>query len=355
MSSIAATPPTPTDVAAIVARLATLEEQRALLEAQALARDERLKLVEEENRWLKAQLFGRSSEKMPAEDRSPDQAWLFNEIEAIAEATPDAPETITIPAYDRAKRGRKKLAADIPRVEVVHDLGEADKVCPIDGTALVRIGEESSEQLEYIPAQVRVLKHIRPKYACPCCHLGVKIAPLPVTLFPKSILTPSLAAHITTAKFVDGTPLYRQEPQFERLGIPLGRGTMALWMIRIGGTFIVPLINLLHELLLAESVIHCDETRLQVLKSDKAPTADHWMWVRAAGPPGRRIVLFDYDPSRGGTVPIRLFDGFRGVLVTDGYGAYDGAAELLGVTHAGCMAHCPEPRFIWSDVGAIMH
>ena len=307
--------------------------------AQLAARDERLKLVEEENRWLKAQLFGRSSEKMLAEDRSPDQAWLFNEIEATAEATPEAPETITIPAYDRAKRGRKKLAADILRIDVVHDLSEADKVCPVDGTALERIGEESSEQLEFIPAKLRVLKHIRPKYACPCCHSGVKIAPVPVTLFPKSILTPSLAAHIATAKFVDGTPLYRQEPQFERMGIPLGRGTMALWMIRLGGIFIVPLINLLNELLLAESVIHCDETRLQVLRSNKAPTADHWMWVRAAGPPGRRIVLFNYDPSRGGTVPLRLLEGFRGILVTDGYGAYDGAAEVLGVTHAGCMAH----------------
>ena len=235
---------------------------------------------------------------LPATDSA---AYIYEDIggeataEATAEASPDAPETITIPAYDRAKRGRRKLAADIPRVEVVHDLSDADKICPTDGTALMRIGAESSEHLEFIPAQVRVLKHIRPKYACPCCHSGVRIAPLPVTLFPKSILTPSLAAHIATAKFVDGTPLYRQEPQFERMGIPLGRGTMALWMIRIGGTFIVPLINLLNEWLLAESVVHCDETRLQVLKSDKAPSADHRMWVRAAGPPGRRIVLFDYD------------------------------------------------------------
>jgi hypothetical protein len=178
---------------------------------------------------------------------------------------------------------------------------------------------------------------------------------LPATLFPKSILTPSLAAHIATAKFVDGTPLYRQEPQFERMGIALGRGTMARWMIRIGGTFLVPLINLLNELLLAESVVHCDETRPQVLKSDKAPTADHWMWVRAAGPPGRRIVLFHYDPSPGGTVPLRLLDGHRGILVTDGYGAYDGAAEVLKLTHAGCMAHArryfDEARKAGSDAG----
>ncbi|MFI4890693.1 MAG: IS66 family transposase [Steroidobacterales bacterium] len=341
MSLIGSTPLTTPDTASILAQLA--------------ARDARVKLLEEEVRWLKAQLFGRSSERMPAEDRHPDQAWLFNEIETLVETEPAAPETITIPAYDRAKRGRKKLSADIPRVEIVHDLSEADKICPVDGTALERIGEETSEQLEVIPASVRVLKHIRPKYACPCCHSGVRIAPVPATLFPKSILTPSLAAQIATAKFVDGTPLYRQESQFDRMGIPLGRGTMALWMLRIGGIFIVPLTNLLNELLLAEAVIHCDETRLQVLKSDKAPTADHWMWVRAAGPPGRRIVLFDYDPSRGGAVPLRLLEGFRGTLVTDGYGAYDGAAEVLGLTHAGCMAHArryfDEARKVGSEAG----
>jgi transposase len=307
--------------------------------AQLAARNERLKLVEEENRWLKAQLYGRSSEKRSIADRNTIQVELFNDIEAIAEAQPDAPETITIPAHDRAKCGRKKLSADLPRIEVPHDLAAADKFCPYDGTPLERIGEETSEQVEYIPAQIRVLKHVRPKYACPCCRQGVYVAPVPPTIFPKSIATPSLLAHIATTKFVDGVPLYRQEPQFERLGIPLGRGTMALWMMRLGGTFLVPLINLLSELLLAESVIHCDETPLQVLKSDKAPTADHWMWVRAAGPPGRRIVLFDYDPSRGGTVPLRLLDGFHGTLVTDGWQAYEGVAQALQLTHAGCMAH----------------
>ena len=325
MNTVASTQDASADIASVLARMAAL--------------DERNRLLEEENRWLKAQLFGRSSEKTPIEERNPDQGWLFNEIEVLAATATDAPETITIPAYDRAQRGRKKLSADLPRVDVIHDLAEADKVCPADGTTLERIGEETAEQLEVIPAQIRVIRHIRPKYACPCCRSGVRIAAVAPSIFPKSIATPSLLAQITTAKFVDGVPLYRQEPQFERLGIALGRGTMARWMIRLGGTFVVPLINLLNERLLAEPVIHCDETRLQVLKSEKAPTADHWMWVRAAGPPGRRIVLFDYDPSRGGAVPLRLLDGYRGILVTDGYGAYDGAAEALELTHAGCMAH----------------
>ena len=325
MSTVTSTPAPSADFASVLARLAAL--------------DERNQLLEEENRWLKAQLFGRSSEKTPVEERNPDQAWLFNEIEVLAESQPDAPETITIPAYDRVRRGRKKLSAHLPRIDVVHDLSDAEKICPTDGATLERIGQETSEQLQLIPAQVRVIRHIRPKYSCPCCRSGVRIAPVPAAIFPKSIATPSLLAHIATAKFVDGIPLYRQQPQFGRMGIPLGRATMALWMIRLGGSLLVPLINLLNELLRAESVLHCDETRLQVLKSDKAPTADHWMWVRAAGPPGRRIVLFDYDPSRGGAVPLRLLEDFHGTLVTDGYGAYDGAAQLLKLTHAGCMAH----------------
>ena len=136
------------------------------------AREERVKLLEEENRWLKSQLFGRSSEKTPAEDPQPDQRWLFNEAEALVRAAVRRPRRITIAAHERKKRGRKLLSAALPRIEVLHDLPETKKVCAADGTALQRIGEETSEQLDYIPAEVRVLQHIRPKYACPCCRDG---------------------------------------------------------------------------------------------------------------------------------------------------------------------------------------
>ena len=101
---------------------------------------------------------------------------------------------------------------------------------------------------------------------------------------------------------------------------------MAGWMIRLGATHVVPHHQLAERAAARAPLIHCDETRLQVLNSDKAPTPDHWMWVRAAGPPGRRIILFDYDPSRGGAVPRRLFEGYRGILLTDGYDAYANVA-----------------------------
>ena len=97
--------------------------------------------------------------------------------------------------------------------------------------------------------------------------------------------------------------------------------------------------TLTNEHMLDLPLIHCDETRLQVLRSNKAPTADHWMWVRAAGPPGKRIVLFDYHASRGGAVPRRLLEGYCGILLTDGYEAYEAVVKALGLVHAGCLAH----------------
>lgn len=330
--SSAAPIPTASELEALLARLTALE-------SRAQARDERIELLEEENRWLKAQLFGRSSEKSTAEEINPEQAWLFNEAEALARAAESAPQSITIPGHERGKGGRKKLSSALPRVDVIHDLPQDQKICAADGTALERIGEEISEQLDFKPAQVRVIRNIRPKYACPC-KSGVRIAPVPLQLLPKSLATPALLAHITTAKFVDGMPLYRQEGQLDRLGVRIPRATSAGWMILLGGTYVVPVVNLMREHLLEWPLIHCDETRLQVLKSDKAPTADHWMWVRAGGPPGRRIILFDYDPSRGGAVPLRLFEGYRGTLVTDGYEPYESVAKTLKLVHAGCRRTC---------------
>jgi transposase len=159
----------------------------------------------------------------------------------------------------------------------------------------------------------------------------VKIAPLPPHILPKSMASASLLAHITTAKFVDGLPLTRQSKQFERLGVNLGAGTMALWVNTIGGERLPPLIALMHEAALAEPVLHCDETPVQVLKSQKAATSDHYMIVRAAGPPGRRIVLYDYAPTRNVETIKQVLTGpegpYRGKLVCDGLELYDHVAE----------------------------
>jgi transposase len=332
-------------LAQLSARLALLEqahrdeliEQRKTFEAQLHARDLHIKLLTEQLYCLRAEQFGKSSEKF-----NPDQlALAINEAEALTAAVPpDAlPAGIVVPEHVRKRRGhRKALPSDLPQVEVIHDLDESEKICPHDGSALEKIGAEESKQLDYVPAKLQVLVHKRLKYACPCCDRTVKIAAAPPQLLPKSNASPGLIAQVVTAKYVDGAPLYRQETQWERRGLRIPRVTLARWTIEAGDK-VVPLINLMSEHCLLNTLIHMDETPLQVLKSHKAPTSDHYMWVRCAGPPGKRTVLFDYDPSRGSAVPTRLLEGYRGTLMTDGWEAYDIVCAKQTLLHAGCWAH----------------
>ena len=317
------------------------------LEAENHHLVERNTLLVEEVQWLKSQLFGRSSEKSMA-DVSPDQRMLFNEAEVLAAiaAADEKVGTQSVDAHERnAKPGRKAIPEKFPRKQVIHDIPESEKICPLDGTPLVRIGEEISEQYEYTPPKLIVLQHLRPKYASACDHHGgVKIAPVALQLLPKSMASPSLLAHITTAKFVDGLPLTRQSKQFERLGLDIGAGTMGVWMNTIGGEKVVPIINLMNEAMLEEPYLHCDETPLQVLKSHKAPSSEHYMWVRAAGPPGRRMILFDYVANRNTEALMTLLTGpdgqYSGKLISDGLKIYDGLAEAWQLQHFGCLSHC---------------
>ena len=156
---------------------------------------------------MKAVLFGRKSEKIPSKD--PGQLPLFDMPEP--EDAGQAEEVIEVSAHARKKPGRKPLPEDLPRIEVVHDIPEEEKVCRC-GCRLTRIGEEVSEQLDIIPQKVQVIRHIRPKYACRNCEglkddgPSVKIAPPEPQIIPKSIATPGLLAFIIVAKFVDALP-----------------------------------------------------------------------------------------------------------------------------------------------------
>ena len=145
-------------------------------------------------------------------------------------------DTVVIPSHSRRKRGRKPLPEHLPRVDVIHDLNDDEKMCAC-GHVMSRIGQEQCEKLDYIPAKIQVLRHIRYKYACKHCEgvesdgPTVKIAPPPVQLIPKSNATEGLLAHVFTSKFADGLPLYRQQKIFARLGLDLSRSTMANWAI----------------------------------------------------------------------------------------------------------------------------
>lgn len=315
----------------IHAQLHQLDEKVSLIDAQA----QELRTLREYIRLLKHQRFGRKSEQ--ANDA---QIWLFNEAEAtVPEADPEeeADDSVFVEAHTRKKRGRKPLPDWIPRVEILHDLPDEEKVCGEDGTALERIGEEVSEQLEFIPAKLRVLRHVRPKYACPTCRMGIHTAPLPPQPIPKSLASPTLLAHVAVSKYADGLPLYRQETMFQRLGIDLPRSSLAHWMVKTG-ELVQPLVNLLRDDLLASGFVQCDETRYQVLKEPgKAATSQSYLWVQLAPEPG--VVLYDYDASRSAEVPKRLLAGFEGFLQTDGYEGYGAIGQEPSITHVGCWAH----------------
>ncbi|MEQ3633720.1 IS66 family transposase [Thalassolituus sp.] len=259
----------------------------------------RIQFLEEQIILFKQRQFGKSSEK------SDQQAELFDEVEREDDASaPDTAELIEAeslasessddtPKPVKKTSGRKPLPAVLPRVRIEHDLAEADKRCAC-GCVKTCIGEDTSEQLDIIPAVVQVLVHARKKYACKACESGVHIAELPKQPLPKSNASPGLLAHIAVAKYQDGLPLYRMETIFKRMGIHLPRNTLANWMIK-SSECLQPLYNLLNDQLLESGYIHMDETRVQVLKEpDKTAESLSYMWVRKTGDREHPIILFDY-------------------------------------------------------------
>ena len=301
-------------------------------------------LLEEKLRLASLKRFAASSEK--ADD---DQLGLFNEAEEVASGAAPAEatasdDTTVVPEHTRKKPGRKPLPEHLPRVVIEYDLAEADKVCGC-GCCKTKIGAETSEQLDIIPAQIQVLQHVRFKYACRSCEdtdddgPTVMTAPIPPQPIPKSNASPGLLAWIVIAKFLDGLPLYRLEKMFPRTGITLPRATMAYWMIRCGD-LIEPLIAKMHTAQMAYDIIQMDETSVQVLKEKgRVPQSQSYMWVRRGGPPDRPVILFDYEPSRGGNVPAQLLKDFQGILQTDGYEGYSGVAKRNDIVSVGCLAH----------------
>ena len=331
------------------------ELQQLLRDAHTVIDETMSKLdtEKEENERLREMLrlyiqkrFGPSSEKW-----NQDQLQIFNEAEAESDPedgnveSPEKAESGEKSAPSSEKKSRRKGRRPLPdwldRRDVIHDLPESEKICPHDGHALKRIGEETSEQLEFIPATLQVIRNVRPKYACPKCEDGVRIANVPPQPIPKSMASPSLLAQIVVSKYCDALPLYRQSNIFERADIDLSRTTMANWMIKIGER-VQPIMNLLRDDLLSQDIAHCDETRVQVLKeAGKTAQSQSYIWAQRGGSVEHPVILFDYDPSRGGEVPERLFEGFEGYLHLDGYSGYDSLlASNPKIIRVGCMAHC---------------
>jgi transposase len=315
-----------------------MTELRKLLAEQAellAEKDARIAYLEEQFRLAQQKRFGVSSESHPG------QGELFNEAEVEAEHVEEESNTQTI-SYTRKTPTRQSLPKDLPRETVVHDIADEDKVCDCCGGELHQMGEAKSEKLEFIPAQVKVIEHVRPKYSCRTCEqqgieVKVKIAPLPASPIPKGIATASLLSQIITSKYQYGLPLYRQESLFKQYGIELSRSTMADWMIKCSALF-KPLIERLKAIQLEQPVIQADETTLKVINEDKSTC---YMWLYCTGTdlpnenPIPNIVLYDYQNTRSGRCAVDYLGDYSGYLQVDGYQGY----EQTQATLAGCWAH----------------
>lgn len=314
---------------------------------------ERKVLLEEEVRWLKAQYYGRSTQSTDAAEQNPDQRMLFNEAEVLAaiETADEAhrQRTTTIGAHARKRSAdahRRAIPEHFPRIEIEHDLQPQQKICQKCTVPhpLTRIGAQIRECYRFEPPKISVEQHIRPTYVCEEQHDAPITAPAPPVILPKSMASPSLLAHIIKSKFDLGLPLYRVSQDLNRYQMNLGAGTVGTWVNTVGGEKIVPLINLIGEELFAAPFMHIDETPLQVLRSDKAVGSDHYIVVRAGGPPGRRMVLYDYIASRTTAALKQLFVGpdgaYQGKFISDGLERYDDIAAELKLLHFGCLQHC---------------
>ena len=337
--------------------MSATEEIAALQKALASAKSE-LILVRTERDLLKERLnkFMRKIFAAKSEVSSQSQKdMFFNEAEALgAQAQPAAQEEdgkdegIDVPAHKRAKRGRKLLDPALPRTVVRHELPESERVCPHDGATLKEIGVEASEQLDIIPQQVRVIRHERVKYACPCCDGSLRLASKPAQVIPKGLFSEGLLAWVISSKYCDGLPIYRQAALLGRFGgTDLSRNTMAASVVRVGQA-VQPIINLLRDHLLEAPLTYGDETQIQVLKeAGKSAQSKSYMWAQmtqGSGPSGTGppIRLFAYSPSRSTAAAQILYAGMKAksVLMTDGYAVYDQIAQAHQLVHLACWAHC---------------
>ena len=322
--------------------LQSLRDLLARLQSELKFKQTRIDALNFEVARLKRWRFGSSSESLDTST----QAVLFDHIlaDTVIEdrAADDAKKPPPAPsARTKGQAVRQALPASLPRIEHRHELQETHCSC---GQALKRIGEEVSEQLDCVPAQFFVLRHIRGKYACACCQT-IAAAPMPAQMIDKGIPAPGLLAQVTVAKLDDHLPLYRQEEIYARSGVHIARSSMAQW-IGICGVRLAPLAQALKQFILSHAVVHADETPVSLLAPGRGKTKKAYVWVyRTTNFVAQRAVLFDFCTSRSGEHPQRVLQDFGGTLVTDDFSGYHKLQRQGSITGALCMAHARRKLF----------
>jgi transposase len=294
--------------------------------------------------------YGRSSEKM-----DPNQRLLFQDL--IDKAIPEMPaddDTVdedSLPTRRGQGHGRRRLPSDLPREKVIHDLPEEEKPCPCCGKLRHIIGKETHEQLDYIPAKVKVIEHVRLTYGCPQCEKDaspdgpqIVTANKPLQPIEKGLAAPGLLSYIIVSKYGDHLPMHRLERILQRHGIEIARSTMCDWAAQCADV-LRPLYDLMVDEVRFSKVIHTDDTPVKVQDRGRTQTRTGRFWVYL-GDPDHPYTVFAYTPSRSRDGPMSFLHDWgrdqRVYLQADAFGGYDGiyAGEAGGrVTEVACWAH----------------
>jgi transposase len=299
---------------------------RAALMTVLAERDEALRRL----RLHLALRFGPRIEKLDA-----NQLALFakecREVEKSVQS-----ESVVIPAHERRKGPRAPIPADLPREDRLHDLSPEARLCPCCEEPRVVIATDVHEVVEVIPATIKVIRHLRPVYACPSCSGQIAKAPAPSLPLGKSYAGASLLSLVAVSKFADHAPLYRQEGMLARSGLDLSRSTMCGWLAE-GALLIAPLVDLLRREVLQSKVIQTDDTPVPTLGLVKGRAKEGRMWVYL-GDELHRHAVFEYSTSREGKWPQQWLKDFEGALQSDAFAGY-GSVHDSGVVEVACWAH----------------
>lgn len=287
---------------------------------------------------LKRHKFAKRSEQISPAQGSLLDDLLNTDLEAIeAELNALRPEPAT---SSRQQPKRAPLPPQFPRTVIRHEPESTLCAC---GCQLERIGEDVSEKLDYTPGVFTVEQHVRGKWACRQCETLIQ-APVPAQVIDKGIPTAGLLAHVMVAKFADHLPLYRQEKIFGRAGLIISRSTLAQWVGQTG-VQLQPLVDALREAVLAQDVVHADETPVQMLAPGEKKTHRAYVWAYCTTPfSALKAVVYDFSPSRAGEHARNFLDTWNGKLVCDDFAGYKAGFEQ-GITEIGCMAHARRKFF----------
>jgi len=334
-----------------------LKQENELLKAEISALSARIaemelliKFYEDQLLLSKKRQFGSSSEQ------SPDQLRLenfFNEAEEQVE--PALPEpTYEEVTYKRRKRvgKREEDLSGLPVERIDYELSEEERACPECGGLMCDIGVTIRDEIEIIPARVVHKEHAVHAYGCKKCGRSGEYTPIiktetPAPLISGSLATPSAVAHIAVQKYVNGVPLYRQEKGLGYDNVTLSRQTMANWIVYCAQNYLLAIYNLMKIYLLRETVLHSDETTVQVLhESNRAAQTKSYEWLYLTGVYAEHpIVIYEYKETRSQAHPQEFLKDFKGYLHTDGYQAYHNLPP--GITVVGCWFHA---RRYWYDL-----